>query len=112
MSDFGSFINVRKTDGSDFSQQEQEAVLSVMNELKESGNHKDFLGESLQFALASDEADLMCFIMTEYAYGDGDDEENYEFAEEEDSTPIENVKEAMKSKLSSEFNITSEFTHH
>lgn len=109
MSDFGSVIAVCKTDRSQFSEAEKKEIIALFASVKEEGDYEDMMGEELKFDLMGDEPLELVFMFSEYWYGDGDDEEIFEFAKENDFDQVEEIAELISAKIDGLYLIEADF---
>lgn len=109
MSDFGSVIGVKKTDDSAFFADEKQSIVELFAAVKEEGDYEDMMGEELKFDLFSDESNEMMFMFSEYWFGDGDDEENFEFAKDNDFDQIEEIAELISSRIGANYKVKADF---
>lgn len=98
MSDFGS-IMVLKPQGKDFFDEEEKETIKIFIEnLKENEYREPNGGEPYTLAI-SESSDKFEVIMSEYWFGDGDDDENFEFAQELDEINMDEVKKYFEENL-------------
>ena len=67
------------------------------------------MGEELKFELFADEPTELLFMFTEYWCGEGDDEEMFEFAKDNDFDEIEEIEAVISEKLGDDYQVKADF---
>jgi hypothetical protein len=111
MSDFGSYILISKKDGNPINQSDKESLNNAIEKVKKSDEFLDSLGEDFLFNMAELEGDNNHLILnlSEYWHGEGDDEENFEFAQDNDMSFAEEVEKLLEKELGNIFLFEAKF---
>lgn len=92
MSDFGSLIVIKRKDGEVISTEQRKEMEALMADMKAKAQYVDMFGEPVRFKRKNTKNSReLVFICTEYWQGDGDEEDNFDFAKAND---FRQVKEA------------------
>ncbi|MDY3538146.1 hypothetical protein PG275_09055 [Riemerella anatipestifer] len=111
MSDYGACINLTKKDKTPLTMEEIKLVKSELEKIKADSDFFDSLGDDFLFKtneVANNNTKLH-LVFSEYWHGEGDEEENFEFAKENDLNEVQKIAELLKPTLNELFDIKPEF---
>ncbi|MFN8429099.1 MAG: hypothetical protein U0V04_03900 [Spirosomataceae bacterium] len=104
MSDYGSIMVLKPKGKSAFTAEEKQEIIRFVTELQDEGYGEPDGGEPYNLSISETENGLE-IIMSEYWDGDGDDQENFEFAQEMDEINMDEVKTYFEQNLKVSFDI-------
>lgn len=111
MSDYGSSITITKKDKSAISETEKSLVEALLIQIQNTEEYFDVLGNVFLFELndvENDESQLH-LVFSKYSYGNGIDEESFEFAKDFDFEQVEEIAEKMNLILEDSFTVIPSF---
>lgn len=111
MSDFGSYITLTKKDKSRVTDLDKETVKAELEKIKKNSNYFDVLGEPFLYEIneIANNQTRLHLVFSKYWYGEGDIDENFEFAKNNDFGQVKEIAEKLKLSLESKFNIEPNF---
>jgi len=111
MSDFGAYIEIAKKNNEPISLSEAEAINPLIEKMKESQEFSDSLGEDFLYNLTEIENSKESLLLTlsEYWYGEDDDEENFEFAEDNDLSQAQEISKILEKAFGTIFTFEAKF---
>ena len=111
MSDYGASITLTKKDKKPVTEIEKEFIKTELAKIKNGNEFSDVLGEGFLFEVSevANENAMLHIIFSEYWHGDGDEEDNFEFAKENDFEQVEKIAEKLRLILSETFDIIPAF---
>jgi hypothetical protein len=98
MSDYGSILLLKPKGKLAFTSEEKEEIESFVEELQANEYGEPNGGEPYNLSISETESGYE-IIMSEYWDGDGDDQENFEFAKEMDEINMDEVKAYFEQNL-------------
>lgn len=98
MSDYGSVIVLKPKGKEAFTKEEKQEVMNFVEELKNNKYGEPDGDEPYNLSISETESGFE-IIMSEYWDGDGDDKENFEFAQEMDEINMNEVKAYFEQNL-------------
>ena len=108
MSDYGAKIKVTKKSG-DFGQSDKKRLIGLSQELKGKKWFSDVLGDDFLFRAIESGDNSMSLLLAEYWYGEGDNQENFEWTKNYDLGESQKVADALISALDEEFLVEVKF---
>ncbi len=111
MSDYGASITLIKKDRSPLTSTDKELVRSELNKIKTNNDFSDSLGEDFQFEIneISNENTVFHIVCSQYWHGDGDDQENFDFAKDNDLDEVQEIAVLLEPALGEAFEIKPDF---
>ena len=112
MSDYGASIIISKRDKKAISAEEKTRILAELEEVQQLGEFTDTPGEDFLFEVTDTAEDTYVFVvLSQYWYGEGNDEENFEMAQENDLSQAEEIATLLEPRLGDGFVIEPVFEH-
>jgi len=111
MSDYGASITITKKDKSAITETEKSLVEALLIQIQNTEEYFDVLGNNFLFEIqdvVNDDSELH-LVFSKYYYGEGIDEENFEFAKDFDFEQVEEIAEKMNLILEDSFIVTPSF---
>ena len=111
MSDYGANIELLKKDRTPLTDYDKELIKSTLESIKQDNEFSDVLGDDFLFEVREFDNDntMVNLVFSEYWNGEGDEEENFEFAKDNDLGQVEEIAEKLKSELGQIFEIKPNF---
>jgi hypothetical protein len=111
MADYGASIILSQKDKTSVSETDINNVREALGQIKNSGEFSDALGSDFLYKIIeiSNAPDELLIILSEYWHGEGDDEENFGFAKENDEDEAQKIAEELNRTFNKIFDIKSEF---
>lgn len=111
MSDYGAAITLTKKDKSPVTQSEKDFVMAELEKIKAGNEFSDVLGGDFLFQVNefSNDNTMLHLVFSQYWYGEGDNEENFEFAKDNDLAQVEEIGGKLQSIVGETFDLKPDF---
>ncbi len=112
MSDYGAMIILTKKDDPSFLDAEKKLLESEIEKIKSENEFADALGDSFQCIVSEGvgkDFKYLVVILSQYWNGEGEGDENFEMAKENDLSEAEKIAEKLKPSFGEQFKIEPVF---
>lgn len=111
MSDYGASITLTKKDKTPLTTSDKDLVKTELNKIKANYDFCDSVGEDFLFEINefANENTMLHIVFSQYWHGDGDDQENFDFAKENDLDEVQKIATLLMPTLSHLFDIKPDF---
>lgn len=111
MSDYGASINIIKKDHTALTGKEVEVAVSKLSAIITAGGYTDSLNAPFipEVNVVEGEESLLHIILSNYWHGEGDDEENFEFAQDNDLGEVEKIAEDLQKEMGDAYIVNGVF---
>ncbi|MEO5645499.1 MAG: hypothetical protein ABIQ40_01575 [Bacteroidia bacterium] len=112
MSDYGAMIILTKISEPTFTDAEKKLFASEIEKIKTENDFADSLGDSFQFIVSEGvgkDFKYLVVILSQYFNGEGDADENFEFAKESDLEEAGKIAEKLQPAFGDTFEIKQVF---
>ena len=111
MSDFGTYIEISKKEEKPILPNEKEVIILAIKKIAENEEFTDSLGEAFLFQLNEVEnaPSKLLLNLSEYWYGEGEDEENFEFAKDNDLQYAQEIAKILEQESGNIFSFEAKF---
>ena len=111
MADYGASIILSKKDKTLVTETEIKKVQAELEKIKNSDEYSDALGSDFLYKIVEINNDntALHVLLSEYWHGEGDDEENFEFAKENDEDESQKIAEELRQAFNEIFNVEPNF---
>lgn len=98
MSDYGSILNIIKKTGT-IDPAEQDKLQVLLKSVIEAGKYEDALGTAFKSSGSVHNGNALYVVLSQFWYGDGDNQENFEFCKEGDEFDALKLQDNLKQQL-------------
>ncbi|TND08452.1 MAG: hypothetical protein FD123_2248 [Bacteroidetes bacterium] len=111
MSDFGALIELKTISQTKLTAEEIRLFRNAVDKIKKENQFSDALGESFLFKIMDVDSNgsSLVVILSEYWFGDEDEQETFDFAKENDLEKIETIAASLQALMGKEHIVTAIF---